>query len=106
MFPETREIQAPVASVLLGTSIGLAGSSRRLLVFPGMREIQASVASTLLDTSTLNAILRLCLYMWSAKTMSVAPNATNFVRAHTVHHQPLIFEHLNCENIVREVREY
>jgi hypothetical protein len=51
---------------------------------------------------TPNAILWLSIYMWASKTMFVSPTVANFVRVHTVHHQPQKIERLVDGALVRE----
>jgi hypothetical protein len=55
---------------------------------------------------TPNAVLRLSVYMWASKTMSVSPTTANFVRVHTVHHQPLKIERLIDGALVREEAQF
>jgi hypothetical protein len=55
---------------------------------------------------TPNAILWLSVYMWACKTMSVSPSAANFVRVHTVHHQPLKIERLIEGALVHEEAQF
>jgi hypothetical protein len=55
---------------------------------------------------TPNSILHLSLYMWGAKTMGVGLGVANFVRVHTVHHQPLKLERFVDGALVREEAQF
>jgi hypothetical protein len=55
---------------------------------------------------TPNIILRLSVYMWASKTMSMSPTTANFVKVHTIHHQPLKLEHLVDGVLVREEAQF
>jgi hypothetical protein len=55
---------------------------------------------------TPNVVLRLSVYMCACKTMGVAPSVVNFVRAHTIHHQPLHMERIDNATVVKEEAQF
>ncbi|PUZ65799.1 hypothetical protein GQ55_3G253900 [Panicum hallii var. hallii] len=55
---------------------------------------------------TPNAVLQLSVYMWALKTMGVSPSVENFVRAHTIHHQPLHMERMQGSTVVKEEAQF